>query len=301
MLRSTLIGDRMADRFRALGPRLLAAAVTLLSLGAAAIGASALAGTAGGATSSRAGSARSMNVQSYMTLYGYVDNSPAGPAIAHPCLHSVAGGTGSYSDPITFATDVNELPWCTIIYVPYMARYFIHEDECGQCDQDWIRDHRYHFDMWAGGDAASRTKPERGALLSCENTWTLANGPTDPNDPTILVNPPPNLTVVSTPIFSPPIHCWQPITIATPSPQNSTIGESGVSLQLTAVDTMPGQVVTRYSAFGLPSGLSIDRTTGSITGVPTTREHTLVTVTASDAYNSTAVGFHWIVRRPPRY
>ena len=96
----------------------------------------------------------SRTVKAFMTLYGYADNSPPGRAIAHPCIHTGAGGTGTFKDPITFATDVREVGWCKKIYVPYMKRYFIHEDECAECDHDWATVHRYRFDMWAGGDAA---------------------------------------------------------------------------------------------------------------------------------------------------
>ena len=201
--------------------------------------------------------------------------------------------TRSHSRP-----DVKELAWCTVIYVPYMERYFIHEDECTQCDTDWNQSHLYHFDMWAGGDAASRTKPERGALHGCESTWTRANGPGDPNDPTIVVNPTPNLPVATTPIFSPPTSCWQPISLHQPAKEVSTIGQS-VSLQFAATDTSPGQTLT-YTASGLPTGLSIDRISGRITGIPTTRQRVSVTVTASDALDSASVRFRWQVRLPPR-
>ena len=47
-------------------------------------------------------------VKVFMTLYGYADNSPPGRAIAHPCIHRLAGGTGTFEDPTTFATDVRE-------------------------------------------------------------------------------------------------------------------------------------------------------------------------------------------------
>jgi hypothetical protein len=147
-------------------------------------------------------------VQAFMTLYGWVDNSPPGPVIAHPCLHSVAGGTGTFADPVTFATDVNEVPWCQTIYVPYMKRYFIHEDECSECDRDWNRLHKYRLDMWAGGDANSRHRPERRALLRCERAWTRGNSIGDPNNPTVIVDPPPGLPVTSAPVFSPPRTCW---------------------------------------------------------------------------------------------
>ena len=148
-------------------------------------------------------------VQAFMTLYGYVDNSPPGTDIAHPCgPRRGAGGTGTYADPITFATDVHELAWCQVIYVPYMERYFIHEDECSQCDHDWKKFHLYRFDMWAGGDAASRHQPEKGALLRCERTWTRGNSVKDPDNPTITVDPPSDLPVTNAPIFSPPTTCW---------------------------------------------------------------------------------------------
>jgi hypothetical protein len=149
-------------------------------------------------------------VQAFMTLYGYVDNSPPGTDIAHPCRPNQQGaeGTGTYADPITFATDVKELPWCEIIYVPYMERYFIHEDECSECDHDWKKFQKYRFDMWAGGDAASLHQPEKKALLQCEDTWTRGNSIKDPNNPTIILDPRSDLYVVTTPIFSPPTTCW---------------------------------------------------------------------------------------------
>jgi hypothetical protein len=147
-------------------------------------------------------------VQAFMTLYGYVDNSPSGTDIAHPCIHSGAGGTGTYADPVTFATDIKELPWCEIIYVPYMERYFIHEDECSECDHDWKKFQKYRFDMWAGGDAASVHQPEKKALLRCESAWTRGDSIRDKSNPTITLDPPSDLPVVTTPIFSPPGTCW---------------------------------------------------------------------------------------------
>jgi hypothetical protein len=148
-------------------------------------------------------------VQAFMTLYGYADNSPPGTDIAHPCgTRSGAGGTGTYADPVTFATDVKELPWCEIIYVPYMEKYFIHEDECSECDHDWKKLQKYRFDMWAGGDAASVHRPEKVALRRCESTWTRGNSIHDPSNPTITLDPAPDLPVTTAPIFSPPGTCW---------------------------------------------------------------------------------------------
>ncbi|MGA8725741.1 MAG: Ig domain-containing protein, partial [Acidimicrobiales bacterium] len=234
------------------------------------------------------------DVTAFMTLYGYADNSPPGTDIAHPCIHSQAGGTGTYTDPITFATDVAELGWCQIIYVPYMERYFIHEDECSQCDTTWNSLHLYRFDMWAGGDASSLTQPGRSALLGCESTWTRGNSPTDPNNPSIEVDPSSNLPVVTTPVFTPPTTCWTPIRVTDPGNQQSFTG-SPVSLQVEASDTTAGQTLA-YRATGLPAGLAINGSTGLISGVPTVKGRSKVTLTASDTSDSVTVKFRWKVK-----
>src|SRR5579875_2048695 len=72
----------------------------------------------------------STSVTDYVTFYGYVDNSPPGRAIAYTgCTtargqNTEAGGTGTYSDPVTFA-EPNDLngPWCQIIYVHFLEKY----------------------------------------------------------------------------------------------------------------------------------------------------------------------------------
>jgi hypothetical protein len=43
----------------------------------------------------------SSSVRDYVTFYGWVDNSPPGAGIAHPCIHNHAGGVGTYSNPVT--------------------------------------------------------------------------------------------------------------------------------------------------------------------------------------------------------
>jgi hypothetical protein len=125
----------------------------------------------------------------YCTLYGWLDNSPPGDAIAYPQIHSVAGGTGTYSDPVTFATDENELSPGTIIYVAYLKKYFIMEDDCVQCDSDWSSSQKRHVDLWAGGNNNSGQ-----ALLNCEDSLT--------EQANVIVSPPSTETVDTTPIFN---------------------------------------------------------------------------------------------------
>ena len=239
------------------------------------------------------------NVTAFMTLYGWADNSPPGPIIAHPnCAnggHGSAGGTGTFSDPVTFATDVNELGWCHLIYVPYMKRYFIHEDECSECDSNWSSFHLYRFDMWAGGDASSRKRPEKRALRACESMWTRANSIADPNNPTVIVDPPSNLPVTTAPIFSAPTTCWSPVSITNPGKQSSAF-MSPVSLQINAVDASPSETLA-YQAANLPVGLTINPATGLISGNPTVPGRKRVTVTVSDSVDSASITFVWTVTR----
>ncbi|HEX3642531.1 MAG TPA: protein kinase, partial [Ktedonobacteraceae bacterium] len=99
------------------------------------------------------GSTTTINM--FISFYGWTDNGPAGASIAYPKLHSSAGGGGTYSDPITFGTSSTELSPGTIIYVQYLKKYFIMEDECSECGTAWKNHHSYEIVLWIGGDANS--------------------------------------------------------------------------------------------------------------------------------------------------
>jgi serine protease len=80
------------------------------------------------------------------------------------------------------------------------------------------------------------------------------------------------------------------VTVTNPGNQTSTVG-TATSLQIQASDSATGQTLT-YSATGLPSGLSINGSSGLISGTPTTSGTYTTTVTAMDttgASGSTAI------------
>jgi len=80
----------------------------------------------------------------YTTGYSYWDNTPPGSAaIARPVIHSRAGGTGTYHDPVTIAVGYRlvggrarlDFPAGTRFYLPHLQRYAIVEDICGDGPQ----------------------------------------------------------------------------------------------------------------------------------------------------------------------
>ncbi|MFG3281923.1 putative Ig domain-containing protein [Streptomyces sp. NPDC048111] len=85
-------------------------------------------------------------------------------------------------------------------------------------------------------------------------------------------------------------------TVSVTNPGNqSTQVNTAVSVQIHATDSDSGQSLT-YSATGLPAGLSINATTGLISGTPTAAGSSNVTVTAKDTTNATgSTSFTWTV------
>ncbi|MCW2944800.1 MAG: neutral zinc metalloprotease, partial [Actinoallomurus sp.] len=84
------------------------------------------------------------------------------------------------------------------------------------------------------------------------------------------------------------------VSVTNPGNQTSTVG-TAVSLQIHASDSASGQTLT-YSATGLPAGLSINTSSGLISGTPTTAATSNVTVTAKDTTNASgSASFTWTV------
>ena len=161
---------------------------------------------------------------SLVTLYGWPDNSPPGADIAYPDIHQAAGGEGTYADPVTFATDKSELAPGTIVYYPYLHRYFIMEDDCTECDEDWTGQGpdggpgQYHIDLWIGGQGGNSND-----VINCEDALTQ-------NSSEIISDPPATEPVDTTPLFdSSDNACYNPNSFKAPSVPPSPTGNSGTS------------------------------------------------------------------------
>jgi hypothetical protein len=133
--------------------------------------------------------AKPVTIEAYLTGYAWPDNTPPGSAISHPVIHQEAGGTGTYADPITIAighsyingVDIMDYPAGTRFYMPYLRKYFIAEDTCGDGDTPQnVPCHNLHmegneapagaqawFDLWVGGVGSSQQ-----VVLACEDAVT---------------------------------------------------------------------------------------------------------------------------------
>ena len=84
------------------------------------------------------------------------------------------------------------------------------------------------------------------------------------------------------------------VTVTSPGNQTGTVG-TAASVQVHASDSASGQTLS-YAATGLPAGLSINSSTGLISGTPTTAGTSTVTVTATDGTGASgSATFSWTI------
>jgi hypothetical protein len=123
-----------------------------------------------------------------LTGYSYQDNTPPGSAeVSNPIVHHEAGGTGTFSDPITVAVpDNDQFGPGTKFYLAKVKRYVIIEDS-GASSASESSDE--HLDMWSDGEGSSEDEVD-----DCMSQFT---GTT-----TAEVKPPPGRPVLVGPIYS---------------------------------------------------------------------------------------------------
>jgi len=139
------------------------------------------------------------NQQAFLTFYGWYDNTPPGDDTSSG---GHAGGKGTFDDPITFAADTGAAKNGTKIFVPRVKKYFVKEDSCTECSQDWngkgpnggpkLR----HYDLWLGGKGGNPF-----SAINCEDALTHYNADNTPVLEQVIMNPPSGLND-TTPIFN---------------------------------------------------------------------------------------------------
>jgi hypothetical protein len=195
----------------------------------------------------------------FLTFYGWWDNTPPGGDISYPKIHDTAGGKGTYADPVTFATSSDELKPGTKVWVPRMKKYFIMEDGCDECSDDWnskgpnggpgLR----HIDLWLGGKGGSPFD-----AIDCEDALTHYNPDNTPVMEPVVVDPPSNEPYDATPIFDTSTgECYggaKPNTTVGQYRNNSTgtcleAPSSGTTLKVAACTGSAAQRFTFHGAF----------------------------------------------------
>ena len=199
----------------------------------------------------------------FLTFYGWYDNTPPGGDISYPQIHDTAGGKGTYADPITFATSTAELKAGTKVWVPRVKKYFIMEDGCDECSDDWsghgpnggpgLR----HIDLWLGGKGGNAMN-----AIDCEDALTHYNADNTPVMEPVVVDPPSTEPYDSTPIFNTSTgECYggaQPNTTIGQYRNNSTgtcledpnnSSTNGTALKVAACNGSAAQRFTFHGAF----------------------------------------------------
>lgn len=129
-------------------------------------------------------------LSTFVTYYAAYDNDPPGTrAIAYPnARHPEAGGTGTFDDPLTLATDPRELAVGTVVYYPAVRKYFVMEDLCAACVQDWDDARTFHIDLWSGAATDS-------GVTACQEALT------PDGRVTVELDPPPGRAVDTAPFY----------------------------------------------------------------------------------------------------
>jgi hypothetical protein len=204
----------------------------------------------------------------YGTYYGWYDNTPPGCATAYS---GCAGGTGTFKDPITFASDKHEFPVGTVLYYPTVEKYFVMGDDCQECDEDWRGKgpdggpHLYHVDLWIGGKGGNEFD-----AINCEDALTQGMPNGSPILTPFITGPPRDLPVSTEPLFNAKTGaCFGGATTSTSygryangqtakcleDPGDSST--SGVAAKAAACNSAPAEDIGFDGAFFMVNGLCL--------------------------------------------
>lgn len=171
------------------------------------------------------GQGAAQTIQIQLTGYGAPDNTPPGSkTISMPVIHSQAGGTCTWADPVTFASPGSagstEFPKGERVYFPKLRCVGISEDS--GATKESIK----HIDIYTGDGPRSVTD-------ECESSLT---GPT-----TVEVNPPRTVAVTAGPLSDASGNCRS-------SDQTPTTGTSSGADDATAAPSGHARHTKRASA-----------------------------------------------------
>ena len=127
------------------------------------------------------------------------------------------------------------------------------------------------------------------------STGDITGTPTSNGTSSVAVKATDTTGAFGTTSFSWSVSGGNTVTVTNPGSQSSTTG-SPVSLQIHASDSANGQTLT-YGASGLPAGLSINSSSGLVSGTPTAAGTFSPTVTATDTTGAAgSASFSWSVK-----
>lgn len=123
------------------------------------------------------------------------------------------------------------------------------------------------------------------------STGTISGTPTTAGTSSVTVTVTDSQALSASTAF--PWTVTNTVTVAGHADQNSVSGTAIGPLGNSATDSSSTATIASWSATGLPAGLSINSSTGTISGTPTTAGTSLVTVTATDSAGQTgSTSFH---------
>ncbi|PSN63119.1 hypothetical protein BS50DRAFT_456360, partial [Corynespora cassiicola Philippines] len=97
-------------------------------------------------------------------FYGIPDNGPWGSLTSYDCGRKyIAGGSGTFDDPLTFASPTGAYKACEVVYDPYLQKYLRNEAICFNCSGK--------IKVWTGSATVDGGRDQ----IACENLLAARN------------------------------------------------------------------------------------------------------------------------------